>query len=85
MQTHKLFVRTTAVGNQLCRVELVLYGAEAVVENGGIINKLGSYQVSKRAVAAAQVGCLMRAICAPDIACFVLLLTYQCLPACELV
>jgi len=28
------------------RVELVLIGAEAVVENGGVVNKLGSYQVS---------------------------------------
>eukprot|EP00983_Pelagomonas_calceolata_P059299 1145852-Pelagomonas_calceolata.AAC.2 len=29
-----------------CRVELVLIGAEAVVENGGVINKLGSYQTA---------------------------------------
>lgn len=28
-----------------CRVDLVLVGAEAVVENGGAINKLGTYQV----------------------------------------
>lgn len=28
-----------------CRVDLVLVGAEAVVENGGVINKLGTYQV----------------------------------------
>ena len=30
----------------MCRVNLVLVGAEGVVENGGIINKLGSYQVA---------------------------------------
>lgn len=29
----------------LCSVDLVLVGAEAVVENGGVINKLGTYQV----------------------------------------
>lgn len=29
-----------------CRVNLVLVGAEGVVENGGIINKLGSYMVA---------------------------------------
>lgn len=29
-----------------CRVNLVLVGAEGVVENGGIINKLGSYHVA---------------------------------------
>ena len=28
----------------LDRVDLVLVGAEAVVENGGVINKLGTYQ-----------------------------------------
>ena len=27
-------------------VDIVLVGAEAVVENGGIINKLGTYQLS---------------------------------------
>lgn len=38
----------------LCRVDMVLVGADAVVENGGIINKLGTYgialaaQVSRR-------------------------------------
>jgi len=25
---------------------MVIFGAEAVVENGGVVNKLGSYQVS---------------------------------------
>jgi len=28
-------------------VDMVLVGAEAVVENGGVINKLGTYQVGK--------------------------------------
>jgi hypothetical protein len=28
-----------------CRVDLVLVGAEAVVESGGVINKLGTYMV----------------------------------------
>lgn len=28
-------------------MDLVLVGAEAVVENGGVINKLGTYQVGK--------------------------------------
>jgi translation initiation factor 2B subunit (eIF-2B alpha/beta/delta family) len=30
----------------LCRVDLVLVGAEGVVENGGVINKLGTYQIA---------------------------------------
>lgn len=30
----------------VCRVNLVLVGAEGVVENGGIINKLGSYHIA---------------------------------------
>ena len=30
----------------LCRVDLVLVGAEAVVESGGVINILGTYQVA---------------------------------------
>lgn len=29
-----------------CSVDMVLVGAEAVVENGGIINKLGTYQIA---------------------------------------
>lgn len=31
-------------------VDMVLVGADAVVENGGIINKLGTYQVRGRCV-----------------------------------
>lgn len=30
----------------VCRVDLVLVGAEGVVENGGVINKLGTYQIA---------------------------------------
>lgn len=30
----------------LCSVDLVLVGAEGVVENGGVINKLGTYQIA---------------------------------------
>ena len=30
----------------LCRVDLVLVGAEGVVENGGVINKLGTYNIA---------------------------------------
>lgn len=28
------------------RVDMVLVGAEGVVENGGVINKLGTYQIA---------------------------------------
>jgi translation initiation factor eIF-2B subunit alpha len=35
-----------AVGYVMQRVDLVLAGAEGVVENGGIINQLGTYQVA---------------------------------------
>ena len=30
----------------LCRIDMVLVGAEGVVENGGVINKLGTYQAA---------------------------------------
>ena len=33
------------------RVDLVLVGAEGVVENGGVINKLGTYQIALAAAA----------------------------------
>lgn len=39
-------VLDAAVGSYMEKVDLVLLGAEAVVENGGIINKVGSYQIS---------------------------------------
>eukprot|EP00118_Oscarella_pearsei_P010374 m.63461 g.63461 ORF g.63461 m.63461 type:complete len:75 (+) comp35169_c0_seq26:855-1079(+) len=34
------------------RVDLVILGAEGVVENGGIINKIGTYQIAVVAKAA---------------------------------
>lgn len=33
-----------AMGHAMEKAELVLVGAEAVVENGGILNKIGTYQ-----------------------------------------
>eukprot|EP01026_Neomeris_dumetosa_P022302 TRINITY_DN1923_c0_g1_i11.p1 TRINITY_DN1923_c0_g1~~TRINITY_DN1923_c0_g1_i11.p1 ORF type:complete len:356 (-),score=36.69 TRINITY_DN1923_c0_g1_i11:602-1621(-) len=36
----------TAVAYMMERVDLVLVGAEAVVESGGIINRLGTYQIA---------------------------------------
>ncbi|KAI6656895.1 Translation initiation factor eIF-2B subunit alpha [Oopsacas minuta] len=36
----------SAVGYTMDKVDLVLVGAEGVVENGGIINQIGSYQVA---------------------------------------
>lgn len=35
-----------AVGYSMSKVDYVLVGAEAVVENGGIINKIGTFQVA---------------------------------------
>ena len=29
-----------------CRIDMILVGAEGVVENGGVINKLGTYQAA---------------------------------------
>ena len=37
--------------NLCCRVDMVLVGAEGVVENGGIINKLGTYNIALAAAA----------------------------------
>lgn len=34
------------MGCTALRVDLVLVGAEGVVENGGVINKLGTYQIA---------------------------------------
>ena len=34
-----------------CRVDMVLVGAEGVVENGGVINKLGTYNIALAAAA----------------------------------
>jgi translation initiation factor eIF-2B subunit alpha len=38
-------VLDSGVAYAMGRVDMVLIGAEGVVENGGVINKLGSYQV----------------------------------------
>ena len=34
------------VPGSVCRIDMVLVGAEGVVENGGVINKLGTYQAA---------------------------------------
>lgn len=39
-------VLDSAVGYMMDKVDLVLMGAEGVVENGGVINKIGSYQIA---------------------------------------
>ncbi|XP_065831136.1 translation initiation factor eIF2B subunit alpha-like [Oscarella lobularis] len=41
-----------AVGYIMERVDLVIFGAEGVVESGGIINKIGTYQIAVVAKAA---------------------------------
>lgn len=41
----------TKAGVLQCRVDMVLVGAEGVVENGGIINKLGTYNIALAAAA----------------------------------
>lgn len=42
----------SAVGYYMEKVDIVLVGAEGVVENGGIINQIGTYQISVIAKAA---------------------------------
>ena len=44
----------TAVGYWMKRVDMVLVGAEGVVENGGIINRIGTYQIAVLAKAAGK-------------------------------
>eukprot|EP01126_Amoeba_proteus_P052813 TRINITY_DN640_c0_g1_i2.p1 TRINITY_DN640_c0_g1~~TRINITY_DN640_c0_g1_i2.p1 ORF type:complete len:312 (-),score=56.77 TRINITY_DN640_c0_g1_i2:81-1016(-) len=39
-------IADTAVAHFMCEVDLVLVGAVAVVESGGILNTIGTYQVS---------------------------------------
>lgn len=39
-------VLDSAVAYMMERVDIVLVGAEAVVENGGIVNKLGTFQIA---------------------------------------
>lgn len=34
------------VAHLMHRVDIILVGAEAIAENGGIINKMGTYQIS---------------------------------------
>ncbi|KAI7843881.1 hypothetical protein COHA_002427 [Chlorella ohadii] len=46
MRVPTTVVLDSGVGYVMERVDLVLVGAEAVVENGGVINKLGTYQVA---------------------------------------
>lgn len=41
----------SAVGYIMERVDMILFGAEAVVESGGIINKIGSFQLAVMAKA----------------------------------
>eukprot|EP00899_Mesostigma_viride_P006235 jgi/Mesvir1/15612/Mv03219-RA.1 len=41
----------SAVGFVMEKVDMVLVGAEGVVENGGVINKLGTYQIATVAAA----------------------------------
>jgi translation initiation factor eIF-2B subunit alpha len=36
----------SAVGHVMSKVDFVLSGAEGVVENGGVINKIGTYQIA---------------------------------------
>jgi len=36
----------TAVGFTLAKIDMVLCGAEAVDENGGVVNRAGSYQIA---------------------------------------
>ena len=36
----------SAVASVMDRVDAVLVGAEAVVENGGIVNKIGTYTIA---------------------------------------
>lgn len=39
-------IADSAVGYYINQVDLVLVGAEAVVESGGVINQVGTYQIS---------------------------------------
>jgi translation initiation factor 2B subunit (eIF-2B alpha/beta/delta family) len=47
----KALVAFTPLAGALVVPILVLVGAEAVVENGGVINKLGTYQIAMAAKA----------------------------------
>jgi len=39
-------IMDSAVAHMMHKVDIVMVGAEAIVENGGIINKIGTYQLS---------------------------------------
>lgn len=39
-------IMDSAVAHLMDTVDIILVGAEAIVENGGIINKMGTYQIS---------------------------------------
>ena len=39
-------IMDSAVSHYLHKVDAVLVGAEAVVENGGIVNKIGTFQIA---------------------------------------
>ena len=47
-------VRETLMASTCCRVDMVLVGAEAVVESGGIINCVGTYGIALCAKALAK-------------------------------
>lgn len=40
------FIIDNAIGSALEEADMVLTGAEAVVENGGIINRIGTYTLA---------------------------------------
>jgi translation initiation factor eIF-2B subunit alpha len=44
--TRTQVVMDAGVGYEMAGVDLVMVGAEAVAESGGVINKLGTYQIS---------------------------------------
>lgn len=50
LSTHVL-LQHGQTSNPACSVDMVLVGAEGVVENGGIINKLGTLNIALAAAA----------------------------------
>jgi len=40
------FISDSAVAYHMSEIDMVIVGAEAVVESGGVINKIGTYQIS---------------------------------------
>merc|ERR1712137_1282934 len=46
IQVPTVHIADSAVAHYLSQVDMVFVGAEAVVENGGIINKIGTYQIA---------------------------------------